>query len=902
MDAEAEQGLDDRSELKVEVKGEDDGTGEVVASLGQDGSGDGHEKVVEANEDESKLQEDQGAGDCHLKEETKTNDGQPEGGVDGGGEGGNENAEGQGERESQANNANAIEPEGTSEETVEQGEVQIEEELKRSKKGDEGDEVVSSKVTTVSFASEVQVLNEDELEEQWPIAEGDDDVVVAEKGDGVGESIIEPDENKAEIDNSADVTTEADVSLGDDKVEIGTPVLAEEYGNVLEDTPVAKPESDQQEPSDMASAENTAPSEEAVAVKTPEESNEVTTEHDNIGGQEQELPEITPLSDARVDNHTSVEDENSSEQVFLEAEQAEGNGEEILDDIPVAQLIEEPEREIVIEYKTVVLRSMKSSAPEVTLEAAAEEIIEQVGTSAEGPEEGDGNETKEDVYAPPLEEIEAEHDVAQIEVNVQRSYMSNAPEHGVEALVMEEQTSEEARESNSPVPVPEGDEAGKEAHPDDNQQELLDGIPEENLGDDGAVDNHTELQVDSALESQIFEDSQDEPYQDLTVPTGSIPYETDPNLSSVNQEDVPMDGNFSEYDQPPMMASDVEPLPPIEPEMVRQDIHQLQEQQRMEGLSPIELLTQANQAHGVLPSPLRSPYHQQHPHSGSKLESTSRATNLSRVQIARIPSPPAHIKAQMMMEEERRASTRTSSRLPPSVMKMSSVMVNARKKAVKNRNASVYYEERQFHKILTLDECINSRPPMQFDLDTPGPCRYSPRNKPLYEDNAPEYTFGMKFPERAGGGRTAYAKTWFNSTDNFTAKTRFERRWPSPNAYGRGRSMVGRKVPDKKDYPAFSMRGKTNFVINKKGSENEPGPDQYHRQRSDPLLFRRAPAFSMGAKLNRGRLFGAPEITPAPNYYNPHTNYTSRKVTYPAFTISGVRKPKSHALGPHATL
>ncbi|XP_063966054.1 uncharacterized protein LOC129277654 [Lytechinus pictus] len=900
MESEAEQGLDNGSELKDEVKCEDDGTGEVVASLGQDGSGDGHEEDVEANEGESMLQEDQGAGDCHANEETKTNDAQAEGGIDGGGEGGDENAEG--ERESQANNANAIEPEGTSEETVEQGEVQIEEELKRSKKGDEGDEVVSSKVTTVSFASEVQVLNEDELEEQWPIAEGDDGGVVAEKGDGDGEGIVEPDENKAEIDdNSADVITEADPSLGDDKAEVVARVLDEEDGDVLEDTPVAEPGSDQPEPSDIASAENTAPSEEAVAEKTPEESNEVTTEHDDIG--EQELPEMAPLSDTGVDNEASVEDGNSSEQVVLEAEQAEGNREEILDDIPVAQLIEEPEREVAIEYETVVHRSMKSSAPEVTLEAAAEEIIEQVGTSAEGPEEGDGDETKEDVHAPPLEEIEAEHYVAQTEVDVQRSYMSNAPEHGVEALVMEEQTSEEAQELNSPVPVPEGDEAGKEAHVDDNQQELLDGIPEENIADDGAVDNRTELQVDSALESQIFEESQDEPYQqDLTVPTGSVPYETDPNLSSVNQEDVPTDGNFSEYDQPPMLAIDVEPLPPIEPEMVRHDIRQLQERQRMEGLSPIELLTQANQAHGVLPSPLRSPYHQQHPHSGSKLESTSRATNLSRVQIARIPSPPAHVKAQMMMEEERRASTRTSSRLPPSVMKMSSVMVNARKKAVKNRNASVYYEEKQFHKILTLDECINSRPPMQFDLDTPGPCRYSPRNKPLYEDNAPEYTFGTKFPERAGGGRTAYSKTWFNSTDNFTSKTRFERRWPSPNAYGRGRSMVGRKVPDKKDYPAFSMRGKTNFVINKKGSENEPGPDQYHRQRSDPLLFRRAPAFSMGAKLNRGRLFGAPEITPAPNYYNPHTNYTSRKVTYPAFTISGIRKPKSHALGPHATL
>nr|XP_054770356.1 uncharacterized protein LOC129278170 [Lytechinus pictus] len=360
MESEAEQGLDNGSELKDEVKCEDDGTGEVVASLGQDGSGDGHEEDVEANEGESMLQEDQGAGDCHANEETKTNDAQAEGGIDGGGEGGDENAEG--ERESQANNANAIEPEGTSEETVEQGEVQIEEELKRSKKGDEGDEVVSSKVTTVSFASEVQVLNEDELEEQWPIAEGDDGGVVAEKGDGDGEGIVEPDENKAEIDdNSADVITEADPSLGNDKAEVVARVLDEEDGDVLEDTPVAEPGSDQPEPSDIASAENTAPSEEAVAEKTPEESNEVTTEHDDIG--EQELPEMAPLSDTGVDNEASVEDGNSSEQVVLEAEQAEGNREEILDDIPVAQLIEEPEREVAIEYETVVHRSMKSSAP-----------------------------------------------------------------------------------------------------------------------------------------------------------------------------------------------------------------------------------------------------------------------------------------------------------------------------------------------------------------------------------------------------------------------------------------------------------------------------------------------------------------------------------------------------------
>ena len=84
----------------------------------------------------------------------------------------------------------------------------------------------------------------------------------------------------------------------------------------------------------------------------------------------------------------------------------------------------------------------------------------------------------------------------------------------------------------------------------------------------------------------------------------------------------------------------------------------------------------------LLPGLSRHPHpqglYQQHSRSASKLDSTSRATSLSRVQIARIPSPPAHVKAQMLADEDRRASTRLSSKLPPSVMKMSSVMVSTR--------------------------------------------------------------------------------------------------------------------------------------------------------------------------------------------------------------------------------
>ncbi len=49
---------------------------------------------------------------------------------------------------------------------------------------------------------------------------------------------------------------------------------------------------------------------------------------------------------------------------------------------------------------------------------------------------------------------------------------------------------------------------------------------------------------------------------------------------------------------------------------------------------------------------------------------------------------------------------------------------------------------------IALDQCINSRPPLPYDLDGPGPWHYSPANKPLYETNAPEYSMGCKLYER----------------------------------------------------------------------------------------------------------------------------------------------------------
>ncbi|XP_038045498.1 serine-aspartate repeat-containing protein F-like isoform X2 [Patiria miniata] len=271
----------------------------------------------------------------------------------------------------------------------------------------------------------------------------------------------------------------------------------------------------------------------------------------------------------------------------------------------------------------------------------------------------------------------------------------------------------------------------------------------------------------------------------------------------------------------------------------------------------------------------------------------------TRSHIPRIPSASGSAKAEMRDGDVRRALS--SAKLPHSVMKMSTVMVSARKRAVLNRNASVFYEEKQQSKVISLDQAINSRPPMPFDLDGPGPWSYSPRNKPLNEDNSPEYTFGHKLNEKSGGGRTAYAKTWFNSNNGFTQKVQYEKRWPSPAHYNSTRPLLGRRKPTMVDYPSFTIGVRSNFSISKIGSENEPGPNEYNRSTSDVATLRTAPSYTISRRHQGTKLWSGNELTPGPGTYNPRWGHSSGAVHHPSFTIQGVRRLKSHQLGPHPT-
>ncbi|XP_022107076.1 protein IWS1 homolog [Acanthaster planci] len=283
----------------------------------------------------------------------------------------------------------------------------------------------------------------------------------------------------------------------------------------------------------------------------------------------------------------------------------------------------------------------------------------------------------------------------------------------------------------------------------------------------------------------------------------------------------------------------------------------------------------------------------------NRYQYSRRAPQAYHGHIPRIPSASGSTKAEVREGDVRRALN--SAKLPPSVMKMSTVMVSARKRAVLNRNASVFYEEMQHRKVISLDQAINSRPPMPFDLDGPGPWSYSPRNKPLNEDNSPEYTFGHRLNEKNGGGRTAYAKTWFNSNNGFTQKVNFERRWPSPAHYNSTRPLMGRHNPTLVDHPSFTIGVRSKFNISKRGSENEPAPNEYNRSKSDAAILRTAPKYTISHRHQGTKLWSGSELTPGPGAYNPRWGFSSGSVHHPSFTIQGVRRTKSHELGPHST-
>ncbi|XP_039257481.1 protein STPG3-like [Styela clava] len=199
-------------------------------------------------------------------------------------------------------------------------------------------------------------------------------------------------------------------------------------------------------------------------------------------------------------------------------------------------------------------------------------------------------------------------------------------------------------------------------------------------------------------------------------------------------------------------------------------------------------------------------------------------------------------------------------------------------------------------------EATESRPPLRIDMSGPSPTTYSPCNKPLYETNAPAYSFGRKEIEKAGSGQKAWGKLWFRSHSPFTFKTNYELHWPSPFHY-QHKSTLGPKQVNKPAFPSHSIGTPTSLQPPKHKARMtvQPVPTIYYPEVVALSRMRRAPAHTMGSKLQNRNWTPIMDV-PAPNMYNPLKSILITKPTQPAYTVCGFRKDKRHDVGPFFTL
>ncbi|VDI72744.1 Hypothetical predicted protein [Mytilus galloprovincialis] len=260
-------------------------------------------------------------------------------------------------------------------------------------------------------------------------------------------------------------------------------------------------------------------------------------------------------------------------------------------------------------------------------------------------------------------------------------------------------------------------------------------------------------------------------------------------------------------------------------------------------------------------------------------------------------SPTAYERGMLIQQHRTR-------RVPTRMVRLATVSMSAKTKPQsRGQMASLYYEEpKKPPKVITWDEANNARPPLRIDMEGPGPCTYSAHNvKPLNETNSPVWTFGGKCdPEREGGCRTSWEKTWFQTPHIWQTKVDFynDTSWPSPNIY-KQRPLLGPKQRTFSEAPSFTIGNRKQLNLEKKGSDKEPSPNSYEKSSADKSTFNKAPAYSHQFRRSGTVLWAHPGKTPGPAAYTPR--FDTNKTNKPAFTIRSLRREKSHCLGPFST-
>ncbi|XP_022320017.2 uncharacterized protein LOC111122525 isoform X2 [Crassostrea virginica] len=242
-------------------------------------------------------------------------------------------------------------------------------------------------------------------------------------------------------------------------------------------------------------------------------------------------------------------------------------------------------------------------------------------------------------------------------------------------------------------------------------------------------------------------------------------------------------------------------------------------------------------------------------------------------------------------------------RVPTKLIRLATVTMSAKTKpAPRPPMSSLYYEEpKKPRKVIGWDEANSARPPLRIDMEGPGPCTYSPQNKPLYETNAPSWSFGSKTqPDKDGGGRTSWEKSWFQGPHLYQQKTDFfsDNSWPTPSSYTQ-RPLLGPRQRTTLEAPSFSIGVRRKFDLAKPESTKQPSPVDYEKNQADKVVYRSSPCFSHQFRREGTILWSHNEKTPGPAAYSPRVEQS--KLMRPAFTIRSLRREKSHVLGPFST-
>ena len=488
--------------------------------------------------------------------------------------------------------------------------------------GEADGEVVSSKVTTVSFASEVQVLNEDEFADDEMDAEGEG---ISGEGDGDGNMLPDDTNHPEDLTNGAEVSVSGDGSGDQGEVALSSEESATDGHVATDHQPLPAENSEEQE----------------------EQGGESDQRIDNTNVSKEELAE----SDSNVQINDEVTDsvqvsaaaENSDPSQGIPSDEAHQNGDE--QSVPSAgEVLPDLEEQFVVleavevqyyEPEQITLPPERAVACANPMETMAEKLVETVLEDAVL--EAFPNATNEVKIT-----TQQASDVEPSELTEQSEEQPSQPET---EIINPEQTTENVHEGS-----PEGEPVHNEPLAETLQEEHVPGedivdrtpeaeieyaegqtseVLEEKYDDHGEIDvvfaaqvepteaiadgDHLEEQENCEVEGQDMHqmneeittsreeenvmDSEGELIQGeglyAEVPSESVfpdmPLET-------QQDSVPEE---SEFGQEMRLATSVDPLPPIEPAMEQgtQDIQVLQET-RLDGLSPIALYAKIDPSQG----------------------------------------------------------------------------------------------------------------------------------------------------------------------------------------------------------------------------------------------------------------------------------------------------------------